>query len=525
MEVSSDDIRETNLLVSLAFEDIFRSTLGPTGLSKLIVKKEDFDLVSSNGLYIIKEMEDTHEYDHPTAQILMNAGKIQGDEVGDGVCTVMILIGALLKNGFDLNRMSVPFPVVIKSYSISSKKSIEIIESISKEEELSDELLLNIARSSLKQYAHLSDIVVNAVKRIGGEMPIDTDDVTIVAEKGEGVVETEFLDGVIIDKTELREDSPKKIENARIALINLSLEREKTRSDAKLMVSPSEFGVFKRKERDLLGEMIDLVIESKANIVCCQRGVEDWAADRLNREGILVLKRVKNTDMRRLERSTGGKTVDDLRELDSSKLGETEMVIERKIGRNEYIFFDGCPYQRSSAIIIRGGDMHVLEGVVSEVKNAMRCVAMVMEDCRILPGGGATEIEVARRLRRFASDVQGKEKLGVEAFARALETIPQILAQNAGMNRIDTMVTLKMEHERDQNAGISTSRKQIMDMMAEGIIEPIGVKSRAITSAVDASIGLLRIDDLVVAKQKEKKGLRMEYEAPEFKYRRGRIKY
>jgi chaperonin GroEL (HSP60 family) len=298
------------------------------------------------------------------------------------------------------------------------------------------------------------------------------------------------------------------------------------RSDASFEISdPSQIRALRAEERDSLDEIISSIISSGANVVCCQKGMDDEAVDRLSNAGVLVLKRVKNTDMRRLERSTAAKTVDDINELTPSKLGKAR-VVERKIGRSKMVLFEDCPFHKSSAIVIRGNDIHVLEGIVSEVKSALHCTAIVSEDQRILPGGGAVEIEVARRLRKRVSTIAGKEKLGVEVFASALEVIPRVLVKNAGMDPLDCVAKLRSEHEGDNpNMGICVEHRRIMDMLEEGVIEPLYVKSQAINSAASVAMGMLRIDDLVIAKQKEKTGLRMEYEAPEFKYRRGRIKY
>lgn len=521
-EVSGEEVQETNLLVSQVFSDMFKSTFGPLGLNKLIVKDEDFDLVSSNGLYIINELD----YDHPTAEILIKAGKIQGDEIGDGVSTLMILIGELIKKGFDLKSLGVPFPIVIKAYAKSIAKVKEILGEIAIEEELNDEFLLKVASSSLKQYGNLADIVVNSVKRISDEKPIDPDDVTIVAEVGKGEINTQFFDGVVVDRTGLRDDIPKRIKNGKISLLNVSIERRKARADAKLTISdPSHIRGFKKEESGQFSNIIDAIVDSGADIVLCQKAVSDEAADMLGRAGIVVLKRVKNTDMKRISKSTKAEIIDDILDISSGKLGRAKLIYEKKIGNNRYILFENCPKKRSSAIIIRGGDIHVLEGITSEVKNAIRCVAIAIEDQRILPGGGAVEVELASRLRKYANTLTSKEQLAVSAFADSLDEIPKTLAKNLGMDPIDTLIDLRKKHYDNPNIGIQAEDKKTKDMILEGIIDPFSVKIQAFTSAVDVAMGMLKIDDLVIAKQKPKTGLRQEYEAPEFKYRRGRIKY
>ncbi|MDY6865193.1 MAG: thermosome subunit alpha [Halobacteriota archaeon] len=522
-DVSGDEIRETNLLVSLVLSDMFKSVLGPKGLNKLIVKEEDFDLVSSNGLYILTELD----YDeHPTANMIMNAGKTQSDETGDGVTTVLVLIGELLKRGFELNEMGVSFPIVSKAYSLALEKSMVILDELAITEEMSDEFLFNIARTSLKHHRDLAGILVECVKRISDELPIDTDDVTIVAESGKGIVHTKFIEGVVVDRSGLRSDLPKKIEDGKIALINLPVERKKPRADAKLKISnPSYLRGFKDEESAEFRSIINTIRDCGANIVCCQKAVDDEAVDILGRDDVIILKRVKNTDLKRLSKSTGAEIIDEISELDSGKLGSCDMIVEKKLSSNKYIFFVGCPYHKSSAIVIRGSDMHVLEGIVSEAKNAMRCIATAIEDQRVLPGGGATEIELAKRLRKYGNTIGGKEQLAIHAFADALEVIPRTIAKNLGMDPIDAIIELNTSHENDANIGISGDNRKPGDMISEGIIEPFNVKKHAIISSTSAAIALLRVDDLVVAKQEAKTGLRQEYESPEFKYRRGRIKY
>lgn len=521
-EVTGEEIQETNLLVSLVFSDMFKSTLGPKGLNKLIVKDEDFDLVSSNGMYIINELD----FDHPTAEILLRAGKNQGDEIGDGVSTLMILIGELIKSAFDLKSLGVPFPTVIKAYVKATERIEGILNDIALKEDPNDEFLMKIALSSLKQYGNLAEVVVNSVKRIADEEPIDPEDVTLVTEVGLGEINTEFVDGVIVDRTGLRDDVPKSIKKGKIALLNFPIERRQAKTEAKLTISnPSYLKGFKKEESKQFNDIIDAIVELGVDIVLCQKAVCDEASDRIGRSGIAVLKRVKNTDMKRLSKSTNACVMDDVSDLSPDKLGQAKLIHEKKVGNNKYMFFEQCPNKKSSAIIIRGGDMHVLEGITSEVRNAIRCVAIAIEDQRVLPGGGATEVELARRLRKFANTLQSKEQLAVSAFADSLEIIPKTLSKNFGMDSIDALIELRTMHEDNPNVGLLSKDKKPKDMILEGIIDPFNVKSQAFISAADVAIGILRIDDLVVAKQKPKTGLRQEYESPEFKYRRGRIKY
>ncbi|MHC1566341.1 MAG: thermosome subunit alpha [Candidatus Syntropharchaeia archaeon] len=535
-EVPPEEVQESNMLISVVFSEMFKPTLGPLGSNKLILKEmtkgEVSDLVSSNGLAILRELD----YEHPTAKILMNAGLTQGRETGDGVSTVMILLGELVKRGFELKKSGIHQQVIVRGYKKALEKTKEFLEDLAIRE-VSEDILEKIAMISLRedlQSKKIAQMIVQAVKRIGDEFPIDVDDVTVIAETGESVSKMEFYDGVIVDREVISRDMPKRIENAKIALLNLPIEYREPKSKVRKagrsqdfvfsISKPSQFKEMLKKRGELFEEIISAIIDTGANVLCCQKGIDEDAIKSLREAGILTLKRVKNTDMKRLKKSTGGKIMDAIEDIKSSNLGKAKLVFEKEIGGDKYVFFEGCPYQKSSAIIIRGASTRVLEGIVAEVKSAMHCVAAVMEDRKILPGGGAVEIELAQRLRKFASGVKGKEQLAINAFSESLEEIALSLAKNSGLNPIDARITLRKEHS-DGNANMGIFYREIDNVVEKGVIEPFRVKLQAMISATDAACAIIKMDDLIIAKQKEKPGLPIEQKAPEFRYKGGRIKY
>ncbi|MHC1635145.1 MAG: thermosome subunit alpha [Candidatus Methanospirareceae archaeon] len=539
-EVPPEEMQEANALICKVFSEMFKPMLSPLGFKKLITKevtKEEFsDLVSSHGHSIIKELK----YDHPTADILINAGLTQGEEVGDGVSTVMVLIGELVDRGYRLKNAGIPQNVVISGYEKALKEVKRFLESCALRMEIEDSILKRVAKTALKENEFwerdkIAEIVVESIKRIEDKRPIDVEDVEIIAKVGRGANETSFFDGVIVDR-EVLDALPKKVENAKIALLDFPIQHKEPKSKVRRegrqqefvfkITKPSRFKEFLDIRNEIFEEIIEDIKRAGANVVCCQRGIDEEALDKFRRMGIMAVKRVKNTDMRRLERATGGKIVKDVKDLSEDKLGFAGKVEEREIGGSKYLFFEDCLYKKSAAIIVRSTSSRVLESVVSEIRSALHSVAAVIEDCRILPGGGATEVECALRLRNFANTLPNKEQIAVNAFADALEAIPMAIAKNSGMDVIEAIVKLRAEHSAGNiNAGISSNKRKVVDMIKEGIIEPLRVKWHAFVCATVTANAILKIDDLHIAKRKEDKRLEIEKRAPKFRYRGGRIEY
>jgi chaperonin GroEL (HSP60 family) len=540
-EVPPEEVQESNALISIVFSEMFKPILGPFGSKKLITKgatkEEVVDLVSNNAYGIIKELK----YNHPTADMVINTGLVQGKEVGDGVATVMILLGELVKRGYELKNSGIHQNVIVRGYERSVEKVKQILRETASvvDTSTSDEFLNKVAKTALKKSDYweedkMGEIIVESIKRISNEKPIDVDDVSIVTESGRGVYETRLFDGVVIDR-EVLDDLPKEVENANVALLDFPIEHKEPKSkvrkggrtqDFVISISkPSLMQAFRDTRAEIFNQIVEGIKNSGANVVCCQRGIDDEAVDKFRIAGIMVLKRVKNTDMRRLERATGAKVVKDVKDLNTGKMGFAGKVLEKEIGGDKYVFFEECPYKKAAAIIIRGATNRVLEGIVSEIKSALHCVALVMENRSVVPGGGALEMECALELRKFANTLPNKEQLAVNAFTDALEAIPVAIAKNSGMDPIDTIVELRAAHsEGNKSVGISAVEKSVKELLGE-IIEPLEVKLHAFGCATDAAVAILKIDDLLIAKRKEDTRLEIEKKAPEFRYKGGRIKY
>jgi len=575
-EVPPEEIQEANALVSLTFSDIFKSTIGPLGSKKLITggatKVEADDLVTSNAYSIIRELA----YKHPAADILINAGLAQGERVGDGIATVMILTGELVGRGFELKNLGLHQNVIVNGYEKALERAKEVLNEIASPVEIreSDEYLKQVARTALKKGEYcdenrLVDAVVGSIRRISesGELPIDVDEVVIEAKAGGVVDDTRFFEGVVVDRSVL-DDLPTDVKNAKIALLDFPIEHKepkvkgrkelptgtgaRERSKAGETVGGLDFHVkfskashfreFRDTRTRLFNELIDGVINSGANVVCCRWGVDDDALDKFRRAGIMLIKRVKMTDLKRLEKSTVGKIVQDVSDLSEDKLGFAGRVAQREVGGAKYVFFDDCPYKKSSTMLIRGAHLRILEGMVGDIRSAMHAVARLFDDARVVPGGGAAEIECAAELRNFARTIPSKEQLAVNVFADALECIPRAITKNSGMDQIDTLTALRAEHYAgNKNAGISGKDKTVKgDMMELGIIDPLAVRLQAFISAASAAAGMLRIDDLHIAKSaiaeeaanpeaqiagRTRELIEAERQPQEFKFKGGRLKY
>lgn len=575
-EVPPEEVQETNAQLSLTFSDLFKSTIGPLGSKKLITcgatQIEADDLVTSNAYSIVRELK----YMHPAADILMTAGLGQGERVGDGIATVMVLTGELVWRGFELRNLGIHQNVVVRGYEKALERAREVLNEIASPVDIreSDEYLKKVAKTALKKVEYcdedrLVEAIVKSIKRISesGELPLDVDDVVIEAKSGGRVNDTGFIEGVVVDR-EVLDDLPTEMENARIALLDFPIEhkepkvkgrkelktgtaaRERSKAgdttgalDFHVKISKaSHFREFRDVQARIFNELIDGVINSGANVVCCRWGVDDDALDKFRRAGIMLIKRVKMTDLKRLELSTTGKIVQNVSDLSEDKFGTAGRVVQRDIGGVNLVFFEDCPYKKSSTILIRGAHLRILEGMVGDIKSALHAVARLYDDARVLPGGGAVETECAAELRNFARTIPTKEQLAVNAFADALEAIPKALAKNSGLDQIDTLTALRAEHHAgNKNAGLSGNDKAVKaDMMVEGIVDPMAVKLQAFISAATAAAGMTRIDDLHIAKSEVKEEaedieaiisgrsrelIETERKPQEFKYKGGRLKY
>jgi len=577
-EVSPEEIQEANALVSHSFAELFKSTLGPLGSKKMITagatQVEADDLVTSNAYSIVRELK----YQHPTADILINAGLTQGERVGDGIATVMTLLGELVWRGYALKQLGVHQTIIVNGYAKAVERAKEVLQELAVPVALqeTDDFLRQVASTALKKGEYcdeerLVDAIITSIRRISesgsGELPLEVDDVVIEAKSGGSVSETSFIEGVMVDRDVL-DELPTEMVNAKIALLDFPLEhkepkvkgrkelqsgtaaRERSKAgdtlgavDFHMKISQAaHLRAFRDVRTRLFNELLDAVITSGATVICCRWGVDDDALDKFRHAGIMLLKRVKLTDLERLEKSTGAKIVQDVSDLTADTLGSAGHVVQREVGGVKFVFVEDCPYRKSSTIVLRGAHLRILEGMVGDIKSALHAVACLFEDPRIVPGGGATEIACAAALRDYAKSIPSKEQLAINVFADALESIPTALAKNCGIDMIDTLTSLRAAHFAGQkNAGISGMDKVVKDdMVALGIVDPLLVKLHAYVLAASAAAGMIKIDDLHIAKSEVAKEaadveskisgrtrelIETERAPPEFAYKGGRLKY
>ncbi len=502
-----------NIAAARAIAEAVRSTLGPRGMDKMLVDSLGDVVITNDGVTILKEID----VEHPAAKMMVEVAKTQDSEVGDGTTTAVVLAGELLKNAEELIDQNVHPTVIATGYRMAAEKAKAILDEIAKPISVDDEeLLKKIAATALSSKSAsmakelLSDIAVKAVKRvaeqINGKWRVDVDAIQIIKKQGGAIDDTQLIDGMIIDKEKVHPGMPKVVKDAKIALINTALEVKKPEIDANIQIKdPTMIHAFLEEEEKLLKEMVEKIKKSGANVVLCQKGIDDMAQHFLAKAGIYAVRRVKKSDMEKLSKATGGKIITNLDDLSPEELGHAAVVEERKIGEDNMTFVMGCENPKSVSILIRGGTEHVVDEIERSLKDALYVVARAVEDGKIVTGGGSSAVEIALRLRDYAASVGGREQLAIEAFAEALEVIPRSLAENAGHDPIDMLIELRKAHKDGNiNAGINVYEGKVADMMEHGVIEPIRVGKQAIDSATDAAVMILRIDDVIAAKGESK---------------------
>jgi len=499
-----------NIAAAKAVADAVRSTLGPRGMDKMLVDSLGDVVITNDGVTILKEMD----IEHPAAKMLVEVAKTQDAEAGDGTTTAVILAGELLKKAEDLIEQNIHPTVIASGYRQAAEKAREVLERVSTKVSIKDtNVLRDVAitamqsKSASGQKEHLADIAVKAVTTVAEELAsgryfVDEDNIQIVKKQGGSIADTELVEGIIVDKERVHPGMPSLIDNARIALVDAALEVKKTEIDAKIEITdPSQLQAFLSEEENMLKGMVDRVKKSGATVLFCQKGIDDLAQHYLSKEGIYAVRRVKKSDMEKLAKATGGKIATKLDELTRDDLGNAKLVFEKKIGDDEMTFVTGCKNPKAVSIMIRGGTEHVVDEVERSLEDAVSVAAVTIEDGKIIYGGGAAATEIAFGLRDFASTVGGREQIAIEAFADAIEVIPRTLAENAGLDPIDTLIELRKEHKKGgKTAGVDVFTGKITDMKKNKVIEPIRVGTQAISSATDAAVMILRIDDVIAAK-------------------------
>ena len=502
-----------NIRAAIAIADAVRSTMGPKGMDKMLVDSMGDVVITNDGVTILKEID----VEHPAAKMLVEVAKAQDQECGDGTTTAVVLAGELLKYAQDLIDQNIHPTLIADGYRLASKKAIEILEKNALEVKPDDEQLLKkMAETSMtgkvaaSNKEMLADIAYKAVKAIveevDGVMRVDLDNIKVEKKQGGSVEDTELVEGVILDKERVHPDMPRVVENAKILLLNAPLEVRKTEVDAQIRITdPEQLQKFLEGEEQMIRDMVDKIKASGANVVICQKGIDDLAQYYLAKAGIFAVRRVKKSDMEKLARATGAKILSGLEEIKESDLGEAGRVEERKIGDDKMTFITGCKNAKAVSILVRGGTEHVVDEIERGLHDALSVIAVAIEDGKMTSGGGSAAMEIALGLRDYAATVGGREQLAIEAFANAIEVVPRALATNAGLDPIDILIKLRQAHKEGKKYhGVDVYSGEIKDMKEAFVIEPLRVGVQAIKSATEAAIMILRIDDVIAAREMEK---------------------
>ncbi|MHA2331510.1 MAG: thermosome subunit beta [Candidatus Hodarchaeales archaeon] len=495
--------QHNNIMAARAIADAVQSTLGPRGMDKLLVDSLGDIVITNDGATILDDIE----VQHPAAKMLVQVAKTQDDEIGDGTTSAVILAGELLRRAEDLLDKKIHPTVIVHGYKLAAEKALSIVTDLSKD--LEDGQLLNIAETALNSKAVggskdlLSKIAVEAVKSVEEDGKVDIDNITVLQKQGKSITETELVKGVILDKEIVHDRMPKMVKNAKIGLINAALEIKKTEFDAKIRITDaSQITAFMDQEYGMIKTMVDKLTATGANVVFSQKGIEDEAQELLAKAGIMAARRIKKSDMEKLAKATGAKIATSLDDLSAADLGEAGRVEQRKIGDEKLIYVEECKSPKAVSIVLRGANKYFTDEAERSVHDALCVVRNTVVSKKYVAGAGATEIEISKHLRAHAPTVGGREALAVEAFADAVEIIPKTLAENGGLDSMDMLIQLRERHAKGEKyTGINILTGKIADAIKDGVIEPAGVKAQAIKSASEAAELILRIDDVITARE------------------------
>ena len=505
------DAQRNNIAAARMVAEVVKTTLGPRGMDKMLVSPTNDIVVTNDGATILSEMQ----IEHPAAKMMVEIAKTQESEVGDGTTTAVMIAGKLLENAEKLLDNRIHPTVIAKGYRIAAEKSQEILKDISLRVSIEDEdILKQIAMTAMTgkgaedSKEKLADIIVRSIIQVQKRGTVDMEDIKIEKSKGEGVGDTELISGIVIDKARISPDMPPFVRDAKIALIDVPLELKSPELKTEVSISsPEQLQNFLLQEENSIKEIVSLVRESGANVVFCQKGVDDFASFLFSRVGVYVVRRVAKSDMQKIAKATGGKIVSNLNDLTQFELGSAEIVEQVKKGETGFTYVRGCKNPKALTILIHGGSEHVMDEIERAMIDGLGDVSCVLRSGLIVPGGGAVEMEISKRLREFGQSLSGRERLAVEEFADALEFIPVTLAENAGLDPIDILTELKAKHSAgERNYGLNLFENKIEDVLRARIIEPYSIKSQAIDSATEVANMILRIDD-VIASRPSKKGM------------------
>ena len=502
------DAQKNNIAAAKLISEVLRTSLGPRGMDKMLVDGLGDVTITNDGATILKEID----VQHPAAKMMVEISKATDNEVGDGTSSVVVLAGALIEKAEELITNDVHPTIIVDGYRKSAIKSIEFFNNAARKIEAGNKSeLIKVARTSMqtklvsKESSELAELVVNAALQVSetsesGHL-VDIDDVKVEKKAGGSLRDTKLIKGIVLDKEVVHGGMPKRIEMAKIALVNSALEIEKTEFDAKINISsPDQMKMFLEEENKMLKSMVDKIISSGANVTICQKGIDDVAQHYLAKSNILAVRRVKESDMTKLARATGARIVNNLEDLSSKDLGAADLVEERKVETDKWVFIEGCKHPKAVTILIRGGSQRVVDEAERALHDALMVTKDVMEKPFIVAGGGSPESFVAGKLRDWSSTLSGREQLAADKFAESLEVIPLALAENAGMDPIDTLTELRSKQAKGSKwSGIDARSAKVVDMSKLDIVEPLSVKEQIIKSATEVASMILRIDDVIAS--------------------------
>lgn len=500
--------QSNNIAAAKAVADSVRSTLGPKGMDKMLVDTMGDVVITNDGATILKEMD----IEHPAAKMIIEVAKTQEQHCYDGTTSAVVLSGELLKKSEDLIEQNVHPTVICEGFRLASEKAIDLLETHGIDITGDEKYLHEVAKTALTGKsagavkAFLADICVRAVNAVGivedGERFVDLDDIKVEKRQGGSIKGSSLVDGIILDKERVHAGMPRSVSNAKIAVINSAIEVKKTEVDAKIQITdPNQLASFLEEEENFIRGLVDKISNSGANVVICQKGIDDLAQHYLAKKGIFAIRRAKKSDMEALAKATGAKIITNIDDLEPSSLGDAAKVEERKIGESDMTFVTGCDEAKSVSVLLRGGTEHVVDEIKRAFDDAVGVVAVAWEDGAVLTGGGSVLASLSRELRVFAEGIGGREQMAIEAFASALEVIPRTLSENAGLDPVTTIIELRKAHaDGKKHSGINVYEGGVVDMLESFVVEPMRVVEQAIQSATETATMILRIDDVISAK-------------------------
>ena len=500
--------QSNNIAAAKAVADAVRSTLGPKGMDKMLVDSMGDVVITNDGATILKEMD----IDHPAAKMIIEVAKTQEQHCYDGTTTAVVLSGELLKRSEDLIDQNVHPTVICEGFRLAAEKAVGLLESHGISTENDDSVLMEVAKTALTGKSagavksFMADICVRSVNAVGiiegDERIIDLSDIKVEKRQGGSIKDSTLIDGIILDKERVHAGMPRSLGDAKIALVNSAIEVKKTEVDAKIQITdPNQLAQFLEEEENYIRKLVTLIQESGANILVCQKGIDELAQHYMAKAGIMAIRRAKKSDMEALSKATGGKIITNLDDITAGDLGHAAKVEEKKIGETNMTFITGCPEAKSVSVLLRGGTEHVVDEIRRAFDDAVGVVSVAWEDGAVLTGGGSVLAALSRDLRTYAETVGGLEQMAIEAFASALEIVPRTLAENAGLDPVTTLIELRKAHaDGASHTGINVYEGGVVDMKAKNVIEPMRVVEQAIQSATETAIMILRIDDVISSK-------------------------